>query len=93
MRFYATNAEMTMFPAGSSDMPPFPRAKIHPVLRTATQEAGRLCAMVAGYGALVALFVLAAVALWGHLPVAVADSRLVPIAGATDTPLKLRGSL
>lgn len=73
-------------------MPPS-RTNIHPVLRTAMQETGRLAAMIVGYGALVALFVLAGWVAWSSLPGAVADSRLVPVMIAKDEPMKLRGSL
>ena len=72
-------------------MMPLPRSAIHPMLRTALQETGRLCAMIAGYGALIGLFALAAVLIWETLPAAVANSNLIP--GATEGPLKLRGSL
>jgi hypothetical protein len=85
---------MTTIALGSSIMPLLPpRSAIHPVLRSAMQETGRLCALMAGYAALIALFALAAVSVWGNLPSAVAESKLVPGFSATDGPMKLRGSL
>ena len=85
---------MTTIAANSTVMPmPLIPSALHPVLRTALQETGRLCAMTVGYGALIGLFVLAAVSLWGNLPSAVAESNLIPGVSASEGPLKLRGSL
>ena len=71
------------------------RRPIPPTLRLAAGETVRLCALIALYAILLALFALAAIGVWVQLPCAMLDSQLLskPAPLVHVEPVRLRGSL